>query len=147
MFSELWPADQQNSSVTTVIKYPGETRVVFTWTYLNDLRNYFEEIALMSPANRLRIQFPSPYLRHFPTPVVFEGMENGVAFEKRVTASYDEAFRRELAAFYDNIILNQPPITSAADARCDIQLLQDIFAALHPQGLGGEAALRLNTGG
>ena len=146
LFSELWPAGQQNSTVTTLIKYPGDIRVVLTWTYLNDLRNYFEEIALMSPANRLRIQFPSPYLRHFPTPVVFEGMEDGAAFEKRVTASYDEAFRRELAAFYDNVTKNQQPLTPAADARCDIQLLQEIFAALHPQGLGGEAALRLKTG-
>lgn len=140
LFTELWPAEQQNSSVTTLIKYPGDTRVVFTWTYLNDLRNYFEEIALMSSAHRLRIQFPSPYLRHFPTPVVFEGMENGAAFEKRVTASYDEAFRRELAAFHHSVVNNQPPLTSAADARGDILLLQQIFAALHPKGLGGEAA-------
>ncbi len=95
----------------------------------------------MSPAHRLRIQFPSPYLRHFPTPVVFEGMEDGAAFEKRVTASYDEAFRRELVAFYDNIIHNRQPLTSAADARGDIRLLQEIFAALHPQGLGGEAGV------
>jgi predicted dehydrogenase len=146
LFSELWPAEQQNSSVTTVIQYPGDTRVVFTWTYLNDLRNYFEEIALMSSANRLRIQFPSPYLRHFPTPVVFEGMEEGAAFEKRVSASYDEAFRRELAAFYDNVTQNLPPLTPAADARCDIQLLQEIFAALHVAGLGGEAAQHLKKG-
>jgi predicted dehydrogenase len=146
LFSELWPADQQNSSVTTVIKYPGETRVVFTWTYLNDLRNYFEEIALMSPANRLRIQFPSPYLRHFPSPVVFEGMEEGASFEKRVTASYDEAFRLELVALYENITNNQLPLTSATDARSDIMLLQEIFASLHPQGLGGEAAQRSKTG-
>ncbi len=141
LFSELWPAGETNSTVTTVIKYPGDTRVVLTWTYLNDLRNYFEEIALMSPAHRLRIQFPSPYLRHFPTPVVFEGMEDGAAFEKRVTASFDEAFRRELVAFYDNIIHNRQPLTSAADARGDIRLLQEIFAALHPQGLGGEAGV------
>jgi predicted dehydrogenase len=146
LFSDLWPADQHNSTVTTVIQYPGETRVVLTWTYLNDLRNYFEEIALMSPANRLRIQFPSPYLRHFPTPVVFEGMEDGAAVEKRVTASYDEAFRRELVAFSDNVLKNLQPLTSAADARCDIQLLQQIFAALHPESLGGEAALHLKIG-
>jgi predicted dehydrogenase len=147
LFSELWPADQENSSVTTIIKYPGETRVVFTWTYLSDLRNYFEEIALMSPANRLRIQFPSPYLRHFPTPIVFEGMENGAAFEKRVTASYDEAFRRELAAFHENVTNDLIPLTDAGDARRDISLLQEIFAALHPMGLGGEAARYFKTGG
>src|SRR5262249_23963323 len=102
--------------------------------------DYFEEIAVMSPANRLRIQFPSPYLRHFPTPVVFQGMENGAAFEKRVEASYDEAFRRELIAFHECIVADQQPLTSAADARGDIRLLQQIFAALKPEGLGGEAA-------
>ncbi len=94
----------------------------------------------MSPANRLRIQFPSPYLRHFPTPVVFQGMEEGAAFEKRVEVSYDEAFRRELIAFHDCISAGRPPLTDAADARGDIRLLQQIFAALRPEGLGGEAA-------
>jgi hypothetical protein len=66
-------------------------------------------------------------------------MEDGASFEKRVIASYDEAFRRELVAFHDNIVNNRHPLTDAADARCDIRLLQQIFAALHPAGLGGEA--------
>jgi predicted dehydrogenase len=126
--------------VTTVLKYPHDLRVVYTWTYLPDLRDYFQEIAVMSPANRLCIQFPSPYLKHFPTLVVVQGMENGAAFEKHVTASYDEAFRQELIAFHDCIVNNKEPLTNGADARGDIQLLQRIFATLHPQGLGGEAA-------
>ena len=141
LFTDLWPAHETLATVTSVIRYPEDVRVVFTWTYLNDLRNYFEEIALMSPANRLRIQFPSPYLRHFPTPVVFEGMDGSASFEKRVIASYDEAFRRELEAFYHCVVEDQPPLTGVADARRDIQLLQQMFAALHPQGLAGEAAL------
>ena len=77
-------------SITTVLSYPNDLRVVYTWTYLADLRDYFEEIALMSPANRLRIQFPSPFLKHFPTPIVFQGMEDGAMFSKRVEASFDE---------------------------------------------------------
>jgi predicted dehydrogenase len=140
LFSELWPADSQPASVTTMIQYPGDTRVVYTWTYLADLRDYFQEIALMSPTHRLRLQFPSPYLRHFPSPVVYQGMENGAAFEKRVIVSYDEAFRLELAAFHQCVVDDQQPLTDAADARRDIRLLQQILAALHPQGLGGEAA-------
>ena len=140
LFSDLWPAGEHPASVTTVLKYPEEIRVVYTWTYLADLRDYFQEMAVMSAANRLRIQFPSPYLKHFPTPVVFQGMENGAAFEKRVLASYDEAFRRELIAFHDSVVEDRQPLTGAADARGDIRLLQQIFAALHPQGLGGEAA-------
>jgi predicted dehydrogenase len=145
LFTDLWPAGQENASVTTVIQYPAEIRVVYTWTYLNDLRDYFEEIALMSPGNRLRIQWPSPYLKHFPTPIVFQGMEDGTAYEKRVLVSYDEAFRRELIAFYENIVNNLQPLTGAADAREDIRWLQRIFAALHPVGLGGEAAAQANV--
>ncbi len=140
LFSEMWPRESQPVSINMVIKYPADLRVVYTWTYLADLRDYFQEIALMSASNRLRIQFPSPYLRHFPTPVVFQGMEGEASYEKRVTTSYDEAFRRELEAFHDAIVNDRQPLTDAADARRDIRLLQQILAALHPDGLGGEAA-------
>ena len=95
--------------------------MVYTWTYLHELRDYFQEIAIMSSANRLRIQWPSPYLRHFPTPVVFQGMEGSAAYEKRVMASYDEAFRRELVDFHDCVVNDRQPLTGAADARKDIQ--------------------------
>jgi predicted dehydrogenase len=139
-FAEMWFDDQGDPSITTVLRYPGALRAVYTWTYLPALRNYFEEIAVMSPAHRIRIQFPSPYLRHFPTPVVFEGMDGGAAFEKRVVASYDEAFRREVIAFHDSIVNDEPPLTGAADARADIVLLEQILAATRPQGLGGEAS-------
>ncbi len=140
LFAELWPAGQREVSVTTVLRYPGHIRVVYTWASLPKLRDYFQEIAVMSPANRLRIQFPSPYLKHVPTPVVLQGMDHGAAFEKRIQASYAEAFREELIAFHHCIVNDTPPLTDAADARADIVLLQRIFAALKPAGLGGEAA-------
>ncbi|MBI3243149.1 MAG: Gfo/Idh/MocA family oxidoreductase [Chloroflexi bacterium] len=140
LFAELWPAGQREASITTVLKYSGNVRAVYTWTYLPELRDYSQEIAVMSPANRLRIQFPSPYLKNFPAPVVLQGMENGAAFEKRVQVSYAEAFREELIAFHHCIVNDTPPLTDASDARADIVLLQKIFAALKPAGLGGEAA-------
>jgi predicted dehydrogenase len=140
LLTAVWFDGRGDPSITTLLRYAGPLRAVYTWTYLPDLVNYFEEIAIMSPANRLRIQFPSPYLGHFPTPIVFEGMEAGAAFEKRVVASYDEAFRQELIAFHDCIVNDRQPLTDAAEARRDIQLLQQIFAAFHPEGLGGEAA-------
>jgi hypothetical protein len=104
------------------------------------LRNYFEEIALMSSANRLRIQFPSPYLRHFPTPIVFEGMENGAFYEKRFIASYNEAFKEELLAFHRCVVENVEPLTNIEDARHDIEWLQRVFAGFQPTGLSGETA-------
>jgi predicted dehydrogenase len=138
LFSDIWPVGEKLPSITTVIQYPNDIRAVYTWTYLAELRDYFEEIALMSPTNRLRIQFPSPFLKHFPTPIVYQGMENGVMFSKRVEASFDEAFREELRAFHDCIVNDQQPLTDAADGRADIAILQQVIAALRPDGLGGE---------
>src|SRR5579859_1945849 len=97
----------------------------------------------MSSGNRLRIQFPSPFLKHFPTPIVFQSMEDGAAVEKRVQASYDEAFKEELKAFHACIVNKERPITDAADAKADIAVLQQVVAALNPAGLGGEAAKSL----
>jgi predicted dehydrogenase len=142
LYTGIWPEGERAPSITTILSYPGDIRALYTWTYLADLRDYFEEIALMSPANRLRIQFPSPFLKHFPTPIVFQGMEDGAAFEKRVQASYDEAFKEELKAFHDCVVNNRQPLTDAADGRQDIAILQQVVAALRPAGLGGEAALR-----
>ena len=138
--TEIWPPEENEPSITSVITYGDRTRVVFTWTYLEKLRDYFEEIALMSSSNRLRIQFPSPYLRHFPTPIVFQGMNGKEAYEKRIISSYDEAFREELLAFHNCVINDVEPLTTVADATKDIMWLQRIFAQYRPAGLGGEAA-------
>jgi predicted dehydrogenase len=143
LFSQLWPPDQTDVCITTVLLYPHEMRVVYTWAYLAELRDYFEEIAVMASKGRVRIQFPSPFLRHFPTPVVVQGMDDGASFTKNVIASYDEAFRQELVGFYDCIVHGVPAFTDAASARQDLLVLQKIFAHLHPQGLGGEAAQTL----
>jgi predicted dehydrogenase len=140
LYTGMWPESEKAPSITTILSYPDDVRVVYTWTYLAELRDYFEEIALMSSASRVRIQFPSPFLKHFPTPVVVQHMENGAAIEKRVQASYDEAFREELRAFYDCVMNDKEPITNAADGRADIAILQQVVAVLHPAGLGGEAA-------
>jgi predicted dehydrogenase len=138
--TEIWPPEENEPSITSVISYGARTRVVFTWTYLEKLRDYFEEIALMSSANRLRIQFPSPYLRHFPTPIVFQGMDEREAYEKRILSSYDEAFREELLAFHNCVVNDKEPLTTVADATQDIVWLQRILAQYQPSGLSGEAA-------
>lgn len=140
LFSDLWPQNTNDVSITTTIRYPNDARVVYTWTYLAELRDYFQEIAVMSSANRVRIQFPSPFLRHFPTPIVVQGMEDGASFTKEVIASYEEAFQQELISFYDCVVNGSPPPTDGASARTDIIFLQKIFAKLHPDGLAGEAA-------
>lgn len=138
-FAQLWPENERDVCITTALEYPHNARVIFTWAYLADLRDYFEEIAVMAPTRRIRIQFPSPFLRHFPTPVVVQGMEDGAEYSKRVVVSYAEAFQQELIAFHDCIANDTPSPSDGASARQDILVLQKIFAQLHPAGLGGEA--------
>jgi len=138
-FTDIWPGGEQLPCITTVLRYSDGLRAVYTWAYLPDLRNYFEEIALMGARGRVRIQFPSPYLRHFPTPVVVETMENGAACEKRVTASYAEAFKEELIHFHECVTQGKRPLTDGRDGRRDIEILQQVVAAFDPPRLAGEA--------
>ncbi len=138
-FTDVWPGGEKLPCITTVLRYSEGLRAVYTWAFLPDLRNYFEEIALMSASGRVRIQFPSPYLRHFPTPVVVERMENGAAVETRVTTSFAEAFKEELVHFHECVTQGEKPLTDARDARRDIEILQQVIAAFDPPGLAGEA--------
>jgi predicted dehydrogenase len=138
-FTDIWPGGEKLPCITTVLRHSGGLRAVVTWAWLPDLRHYFEEIALMSASGRVRIQFPSPYLRHFPSPVIVELMEDGAAVEKRVTASYAEAFKEELIHFHECVTQGKKPLTDVHDARRDIEILQQVVAAFDPPGLGGEA--------
>jgi predicted dehydrogenase len=145
LFTTIWPDDVRYPSLTTVLAYDSGPRVVFTWAYLADVRDYFEELAFMSDAARVRIQFPSPYLRHFPTPVEVQGMDGSVEWCKRVQVSYAEAFKEELLHFHTCVTADTEPRTHAREGREDIRLLQQILAVTEPAGLGGEA-LRYRSG-
>jgi predicted dehydrogenase len=139
MFTTLWPDDTTYPTITTVLAYKDGPRAVFTWSYLSELRDYFEELAFLGEESRVRIQFPSPFLRHFPTPVEVQGMTDGIEWRKRVNVSYAEAFKEELLHFHECVNHDREPLTDASDGREDIAFLQKIIAAAAPEGLGGEA--------
>ncbi|MGH2626791.1 MAG: Gfo/Idh/MocA family protein [Anaerolineales bacterium] len=141
-FTGVWPEGERLPVITTVLRHGHALRTVYTWAYLPDLHDYFEEIALMGDGGRIRIQFPSPYLRHFPTPVVVESMEGGAAVKRHATASYAESFKEELLHFHACATGGKAPLTDGVDARRDIEVLQQVVAAWKPAGLGGEAAGR-----
>jgi predicted dehydrogenase len=141
-YTAIWPADEALPVIATVLRMRDQLRAALVWAYLPDYHDYFEEIALMSGSGRIRIHFPSPYLRHFPTPVVLEGMQDGAAVKQHITASYAEAFKEELQHFYTCVTTGERPLTDARDARKDIHILQQIMAAFNPPGIGGETAER-----
>jgi predicted dehydrogenase len=140
LFTTLWPDDVTYPTITTVLDYNNGPRAVFTWSYLSDLRDYFEELAFMGEGARVRIQFPSPFLRHFPTPVEVQAMDNGAEYRKRVNVNFAEAFKEELLHFHECVHQDREPLTNAVEGKDDIAFLQKIVAASSPQGLGGEAS-------
>jgi predicted dehydrogenase len=126
---EIW---NQGLGMSAMLRYAKDVRVTLTWTYLSDLRHYEEEIACYADAARVRIVFPSPFLRNYPTRVFVEGSEplpdrpESAAWEKEVTVSYHEAFKEELLHFYDCVVNGRTPITDLADSRGDLALIHEM---------------------
>lgn len=117
-------------SIHSVIDYGDDLRVTLDWHYLSHVKDYREEYAFFGHHDRVMMQLPSPYFRNFPSPVILQGGEGELAWEKRVTVSYEEAFRLELSAFYDNVQSGrQPQWGSVADAVEHMRFIQQMTDA------------------
>ena len=130
--TEVW---NQGLCISSTLRYASGTRASLTWTYLSDLRDYNEEIASYSDATRVRIVFPSPFLRNCPTRVIVQGSEKlsdrpeSASWEREVTVSYHEAFKEELLHFHDCVVNNRAPVTDLADSRADLALIHQMARA------------------
>lgn len=124
--TEVW---RDGLSIHSVIAYPNDLRVSLDWHYLSDLKDYREEYAFYGNGQRITFQLPSPYFRSFPSPVIVQGGEGELAWEKRVIVSYDEPFRNELLAFYANVQAGTEPETNAAAALQHHRFIQQMIDA------------------
>lgn len=77
-------------------------QAVLTWVDLPGIARYRQEFAVLAPERRIRLEFPSPYLRNEPTLLAVEGGRAGTtrSWVTRETASYQEAFELELIEFH-----------------------------------------------
>jgi predicted dehydrogenase len=118
---------------TSVSLFPRDVRVVMSWVSLPGLRLYEERLRFVSPEMRVTLTFPSPYYRHFPTPLLVERMEGPeeVVAEQH-TVSYEEAFRAELHHFRAAIAEGKPATPSLDDAIGDARWIQKIADAYAP---------------
>ena len=127
LFTDVWAG---GDSLVTCLRYASGVRATLSLHYLWDLAHYEETVTYLGPADRVRLVFPSPFFRNMPTEVIVEGMEDGKAFEKRVTASMKEAFKEELLHFAECVASGREPETTPAEARGDVLLLHRIFHAI-----------------
>ena len=114
---------------TSVTRFPGDRRVSLTWVSLPGLKHYEERLKFVGTDARVTLVFPSPYIRHAPTPVTIERMEGESLVVEEHTVSYEEAFRAELHHFRDAVQSGRPPEPSLADALGDARWIHQIAAA------------------
>ena len=126
LYTDLWDG---GDCITTILRYPGDVRCQYSWTFLRDLRHYDETLSFYGDGARLHVKFPSPFLRNEPMLVVTEGMDDGVAWEKTALVSYEEAFKEELIHFHDCIVNGRRPRTDGQDGKRDVVLLHDLTLA------------------
>jgi predicted dehydrogenase len=107
----------------------GELPVAVHWIDLPGMASYEMEFAVFAPERRLRLTFPSPFLRNEPATLEIEDGIAGSARSRRSTETvgYESGFRRELQAFHDCIVTGSQPVTSGADGNRDIALCQALI--------------------
>jgi predicted dehydrogenase len=129
LYAHAWRGGLAQTSLT---RFAGNVRALLTWVSLPGLKHYEERLAFVSPEKRVTLVFPSPYLRHAPTPFRIERMEGGEHVEERRTVSYEEAFRAELHHFRRCVREGGQPETTIEDALGDARWIQAIARALSP---------------
>lgn len=102
----------------------GGGRVAMTHLNLPGVPDYTERITVYCEDRIVELVFPSPYLRHLPTQLKVKRAGDGhalVTTDHR--ASYEEAFREQLRAFYVAVVGEAPVQTTVEEARSDVALL------------------------
>ncbi|MFH1132601.1 MAG: Gfo/Idh/MocA family oxidoreductase [Pseudomonadota bacterium] len=112
--------------IHVVLRWSSDVHCAMSWIYLPGLNHYKEELLFLSPERRVCINFPSPYFKHFPTPIIVESMEGDHFVESKVTVSLEEAFRAELQHFHECVTRGVKPRTGIEDAIADTILLEKI---------------------
>jgi predicted dehydrogenase len=118
--------------VTVMLSF-GDLPAAIHWIDLPGIARYEMEFALYAPDRRLRLTFPSPFLRNEPATLQIEGGtgSTGRSWRTEEVVGYESGFKNELMAFHDSIVTGRPPPTSGRDGLRDIALCQAIIDSHH----------------
>jgi predicted dehydrogenase len=130
------------SIILAVLEYAGDARCMWEIGNLPQAtRTWFDEtLTAYGGAQTVSVQFPNPYVRYAQTIVRIQEMDGTAHAERTVTASYDEAFRREWRHFHHCATTGAAPRTGAADGLRDVEILRAIVRSAadgRPVALGG----------
>jgi predicted dehydrogenase len=118
----------EKDTVTVMLRF-GTLPVALHWIDLPGISRYEMEFSLYAPDRRLRLAFPSPFLRNEPAVLEITGGDPASARSWRTeeAISYESGFKRELAAFADCAAGRGVPVTSGRDGVADIALCEAII--------------------
>jgi predicted dehydrogenase len=124
--TEIWA---RGNAVMSTFRYPDDVRAVLTWTFLDDVRHYREDLAFLATDGRVEINFPSPFLKSVPTPVVVETTQEGDFIRQEHVLGFEEAFKQELLHFQDCVTTGAQPLTGAEEGKADVAQAIEMFKA------------------
>jgi predicted dehydrogenase len=117
---------REGMAQTSLTRFAGDVRAVINWISVPDVAHYQEQLRFISPERRVTLTFPSPYLRHAPTPLNVERMDEGTLVIEQHTVSYEEAFRAELHHFRESVVSGRPPLCGVDEALGDARWIDGI---------------------
>ena len=119
------------ATTTNAILDFGGVECAVAWVDLPGIARYEMEVCFYDPSERIRLAFPSPFLRSSPTVVDLEtGDRDGVkATIAREIVSYEEPFKLELEEFYRAVVEGREPHTSGEDGIRDVALCQSVITS------------------
>lgn len=126
-FTDVW---QEGTAIHSILRFESGVHVTLTWVLLPALKDYREELAFFGADARVSITFPSPYFRNMPTPIIIQGAEGELAWEKRVIVNYEEEFKEELRHFHECIVNDKQPLTNLDDSRHDLAVIRQMALAM-----------------
>jgi predicted dehydrogenase len=118
----------EGRAVYGAMRLENGARVDGAWIQLLDTFEYRETIQFMFAEELHTLEFPSPWLKQYPT-VYRRSRRAGRTAEAVVRSSYDESFSRELRHFHACIADGEECRTPPEDARLDIEVLTQMFLA------------------
>jgi predicted dehydrogenase len=126
----LYVDNSDGPFVFGILDYGSGVRCVWESGMVRDATPWDESLTAYGSDSIVRVDFPFPYLHNGETVVTVKEREGAAFVEKHVTASFDEAFKREWRHFYECVTEDKEPITNGAEGRADVALLANMVKAI-----------------
>ncbi len=128
--TELKYASVRDTTVNVIFDFNGVECSVM-WVDLPGIARYEMEVCFYDPRERVRLAFPSPFLRSAPALVDVETGVEGTSKSSvaREVTSYEEAFKLELLEFHGAIVARREPHTPGLDGLRDVALCENVIAS------------------